>query len=561
MRSGEVLLGRYRIEQPLGRGGFGAVFRATQLPLNRSVAVKLIATSSADAGARFQQEAALAQRLEHPNTVRIIDFGFLPDGAPFIVWEFLRGQTLGELLAQGPLPLGVVERVGVQVLKSLMEAHALGIVHRDIKPANIFVTSHPGEPYFVKVLDFGIAKDLRALSKGNTQRIDLSALGASASASGAETRESQLVGTPKYMAPEQVSGEQVGPPTDLYAVGLVLAEMITGRPVFAHLDGFELLLEQGSDKPVPLAPEVLASPLGPIIQRATAKSPALRFQSAAEMLAELDRGSPTTAGGSVRPLDAGARLTPGEVAAAYAPTQHTPQGRRPDPRELDATVAAPTPPDATDRRLGMSGADNTRATAPRPATGQRARGVAFAIALGLVGAAFAVAFGLAAYNRLHHKDTRDAGSKRQRADTSAAAPDESTPARTWSAPPVVDLFAVNEQPKKDYQGKKVEVFSEALLLQKLGQAGYEARVVQTVDQTGFLMVTLDLHKRPCGGTVIYYEYASPSVATHTRDILLTDGKSIVVADENRILQIALQRIGHDAGDPACSNPVAELLLR
>src|SRR5262249_48733730 len=153
-------------------------------------------------------------------------------------------------------------------LKALMEAHGLGFVHRDIKPSNIFLCEFSGEKDFVKVLDFGIAKSLYA--------------------SAMLTKTGMIVGTPNYMAPEQVAGADVTASADLYALGLLMAEALTGRPVFYGDSAFSICVAQLSEAPVPLPPEVLASPLGPVIARATQKRAAERFQSAAEMLTHLE---------------------------------------------------------------------------------------------------------------------------------------------------------------------------------------------------------------------------------------------------------------------------------
>jgi len=214
---GDVVAGRYRVEALLGRGGFGVVYQAVQLNMGRGVALKVLlaeALAHVEGFARFRHEAELAQRLSHPNTVRLYDFGETEAGLPFTAWELLRGRPLDATLrAERTLSPPRVARIGAQVLKSLMEAHEIGIVHRDVKPSNLFLCEFTGETDFVKVLDFGIAK---SLSNGPGL-----------------TRDGAILGTPSYMAPEQVAGEEVTPATDLYALGLVMAEALAGRPVFS----------------------------------------------------------------------------------------------------------------------------------------------------------------------------------------------------------------------------------------------------------------------------------------------------------------------------------------
>ncbi len=269
VREGDVLAGRYRIGALIGVGGYGQVYRATQLPLGREVAIKVVNENDRELFARFEREATIARKLEHPNTVRVLDYGTTPDGFPFIALELLRGSSVHELLgAWGSLDADVALEVTAQVLKSLAEAHALGIVHRDIKPENVFVTSHVGEPVFVKLLDFGIAKEIRSTEKQLTVN-------------------GEAVGTPNYMSPEQVMGMATDGRSDLYAVGLMLAEMVTGNTVFEG--GPKTLIHaQLGQAPVPLEAAVRGSIVGPIVERAVQRRPRERYQSAEEMLVEVE---------------------------------------------------------------------------------------------------------------------------------------------------------------------------------------------------------------------------------------------------------------------------------
>lgn len=274
LKPGDVLAGRYQIEVPIGAGGFGTVFRATQLNLNRTVALKVLLPELVDQPSemeRFRREAQLAQKLEHPNTVRLFDFGVSENGVPFMAWELLRGKPLDAMIrSERGLTAARVYRITSQILKSLMEAHGLGIVHRDIKPSNIFICDFQGEPDYVKVLDFGIAK----ATQSKTQ-VGL-------------TQAGIALGTPSYMAPEQVAGGAITAGSDLYALGLVMAEALSGHTVMRGSTGMEIAIAQASPSPVPLPPEVMNSPLGPVIHKATQKSQALRYGSAHEMLEHLD---------------------------------------------------------------------------------------------------------------------------------------------------------------------------------------------------------------------------------------------------------------------------------
>ena len=322
-RPGDVVAGRYRVEALLGRGGFGVVYRAVQLNIGRAVALKMLlaeALAHPEGIIRFRREAELAQRLEHPNTVRLYDFGETEQGLPFIAWELLRGRAFDEVIrAEGCLAPGRVARIAAQALKALMEAHALGIVHRDIKPSNVFLCEFSGERDFVKVLDFGIAKCL-------TDGPGL-------------TSDGVIIGTPNYMPREQVAGHGVTPATDVYALGLVMAEALLGRPVFIGEAGLALCMAQLSDTPVPLPKSVLASPLGSVIARATQKDPSARFATAAEMLAELEASAPQAVGalcadGCARGVRVGAHGAGAGDAAALAPrpgrrAERGSRGRRP----------------------------------------------------------------------------------------------------------------------------------------------------------------------------------------------------------------------------------------
>jgi serine/threonine protein kinase len=219
LQPGHVLVGRYRIEESIGEGGMGSVYRATQLAVDRAVAIKVIAEFEdgvAPPVERFEREARALARLNHHNSVRLFDFGMTEEQRPFIVMELLRGQDLAHHLASvGRLAYPDALGVALQVLRALEEAHDQGIIHRDIKPANIFLCSSSGSALSVKVLDFGIA----GVADGENVVAKLTATRA-------------FVGSATYMAPEQARGEPGTPQADLYAVGVVLFEMLTGRTLF-----------------------------------------------------------------------------------------------------------------------------------------------------------------------------------------------------------------------------------------------------------------------------------------------------------------------------------------
>lgn len=305
LRPGDVCDGRYRVESLLGQGGFGAVYAAVQQNLGRRVALKVLRphlSESGDFRARFDREAQIAQRLEHPNTVRILDFGRTQGGLPFIVWEYLDGRPLSEVLArEGPLSPARVARIALQVLGSLADAHRLGIVHRDVKPANLYLCQFAGEPDFVKVLDFGIAKLLDG-------------------GAAAMTQTGVVVGTPAYTSPEQALGTAVGPASDLYSLGLVMAELLAGHVIVTGRTQMEVFMRHASSQPVDLPPVVHSSGLGAVIARAVDKREGHRFREAREMADAIQSVLPT--------LDPTTRARGGGVAAAapspYAGPSHAP---------------------------------------------------------------------------------------------------------------------------------------------------------------------------------------------------------------------------------------------
>jgi hypothetical protein len=261
---GAFVAGRYRLESLLGEGGFGAVHRATDVTTGGAVALKVLVADAVDMGERFRREAELAMRLSHPNTVRTLDAGEDERLGPYIAMELLEGQSLEAMLrTQGALAPRRAAEIAIAVLSSLEEAHALGIIHRDIKPGNVFLVRAPAPR--VKVLDFGIAKSTNTGTRAGL------------------TREGQTVGTPAYMAPEQVSGSPLGPETDLYAVGLVIAESLAGRPVYDGLEPMTVLIDKLEGKPVPIPEAVRGTPLERVVERAVAHAREERFPSAAAM--------------------------------------------------------------------------------------------------------------------------------------------------------------------------------------------------------------------------------------------------------------------------------------
>ncbi|MFI5307832.1 MAG: serine/threonine-protein kinase [Polyangiales bacterium] len=270
---GTTLLDRYRVLECIGAGAMGAVYRAQQVGLEREVALKVLKKQQDVAGdvlARFEREARALSALTHPNTVRVFDFGATPDGLFFLAMELLHGELASDRLSHGGA-IATGEAIGWmrQVLHSLGEAHAKGIIHRDIKPDNIFLARVEGrsEPV-AKVLDFGIAKSIEG-----ERKLDQF-----------ETLDGTVFGTPRYMSPEQAQGKPLDHRTDLYAVGIVLYELLVGAPPFVDRDAVIVMAKHIREQPAPLrsaAPTRSFPPsLQRVLDRALHKSPEMRFQSA-----------------------------------------------------------------------------------------------------------------------------------------------------------------------------------------------------------------------------------------------------------------------------------------
>jgi serine/threonine protein kinase len=331
--AGSVLDGRYRIGHKIGEGGYGEVYQATELNLSRPVAVKVlhsVAMMHDNAVSRFEREAQLAKQLEHPNTVRLLDFGHTPERVPYIVYELLRGKTLMDVInVTGKLSSERTALVGMQVLRSLIQAHGRGLVHRDIKLSNIFVCDFSGTHDHVKVLDFGIAKSR------DSDHAPLTMVG-------------DMVGTASYMAPEQVRGEPVTPATDLYSLGLTLAACIHGTTIVKGTTPAMTALMHASEQPVEFPPSVINAPIGPALLRATQKSPHDRYASAAEMLAHMEQLNQLAA----TPQAAHQQITqpsahlPKPVAV---PMQSTPPTHVPMAAPMTAPMTTPMPTGAPPR--------------------------------------------------------------------------------------------------------------------------------------------------------------------------------------------------------------------
>ena len=275
---GTVVGGRFQVEELIGQGGMGKVYRARHLTLDKAVCLKMLKPALLEDPTlvgRFEREAKAASRLNHPNSIAVLDFGRLEErgGTLYIAMEYVHGKDLRLVLRDDwPLSEERIARIMAQVLGALGEAHAQSVIHRDLKPENIMVEQRRAQPDFVKVLDFGIAKILDS---------DLPGL----------TRSDVVCGTPQYMAPEQATGAALDARCDLYAVGVMLYQLVTGHLPFDGANSMEVLTKHVNELPTPpsrRSPPVNISPaMESIILRAMAKDPNQRPQTALEFREEL----------------------------------------------------------------------------------------------------------------------------------------------------------------------------------------------------------------------------------------------------------------------------------
>src|SRR5271166_5846052 len=278
-------LGPYQILAFLGAGGMGEVYRARDTRLDRTVAIKILSVSESEKSQalgklRFDREAKTISSLNHPNICHLYDVGE-QDGVSYLVMEYLEGQTLADRLLSGPIPLDQVLQYGADICEALEEAHRRGVVHRDLKPGNIMLTQTGVKKTGVKLMDFGLAKSEAPLSSGLTQTLS--------TPQPPLTGEGIVMGTIPYMSPEQLEGKEVDRRSDIFALGAVLYEMVTGKRAFdgkRQLSVASAILER-NPAPIrsvkPLAPPALEHAIATCL----AKDPEARWQTARDLGLEL----------------------------------------------------------------------------------------------------------------------------------------------------------------------------------------------------------------------------------------------------------------------------------
>ncbi len=278
---GTTIGGRYHIERLLGEGGMGAVYQAEHTLMHKRVAVKVLhaeMSQMAEVVARFEREAMAAAHIEHPNVATATDFGKLDDGSFFLVLEFVEGKSLRDVIKDGPFSVARALHVARQIASALSRAHGLGIVHRDLKPENVMLVTRDADTDFVKVLDFGIAKvpvgDIAPKSSAGDKAL---------------TQAGMIYGTPEYMPPEQALGQEVDRRADLYALGIMLYEMLAGKRPFDDESKVKLLGKHITAPVPPFPAELGVSPeLEALVMKLLAKDPNDRLQEAREAIEAFD---------------------------------------------------------------------------------------------------------------------------------------------------------------------------------------------------------------------------------------------------------------------------------
>lgn len=268
-------VGEYRITRLIGEGGMGEVYAGEQPLIGKAVAIKVLSSRLLDDPStprRLLEEARAVNQIRHPNIIDIFSFGTLPDGRPYYVMELLEGENLESALGRGWMEPAALLTLMEQLCRTLEAAHAAGFVHRDLKPENLWLSRKPDQSMFLKVLDFGIAKNTGPTSPGLTAR-------------------NQVLGTAHYMAPEQALAKAVDARTDIYAVGVILYRILAGVLPFDHPNDFNVVAKHVTEAPKPIsAHRPIPAPVEAVVMRCLAKDPAERPQTIDALWTELRPG-------------------------------------------------------------------------------------------------------------------------------------------------------------------------------------------------------------------------------------------------------------------------------
>ncbi|MEM9067316.1 MAG: serine/threonine-protein kinase [Myxococcota bacterium] len=313
---GKDVAGQFRIVKKIGSGGMGSVYKAEQPEMNRHVAIKILHPrylSRSDLVSRFRREARAMSHLSHPNTARVFLYGQLEDGACYFVMEYLEGRNLAQVVrAHGPMDPERAISIMTQVCGALDEAHQAGIIHRDLKPENIFLTVQGGIEDYPKVLDFGLAKVTEKQMAPGSMIL---------------TREGMVFGTPEFMSPEQARGKKLDARSDIYSLGTIMYELLTGKLPFDAKQSIEFIQLHVNADPIPLSQRVPGRSFPPgleaAVMRALHKEPDDRYTTAVEFAQALQ----AVLGGEEAPAvaePAKAPVVPPPEAIVHPPTSKLP---------------------------------------------------------------------------------------------------------------------------------------------------------------------------------------------------------------------------------------------
>jgi serine/threonine-protein kinase len=327
---GQTISGKYKLLRLLGDGGMGSVFEAEHMRLGTHVAIKVLHAELArrtGIAERFVQEARVSAQIRSPHVVQVTDVDHTPEGIAYLVMELLQGEPLSNIVRREK-KLGVTQACGytIQILQALEAAHALGVIHRDLKPDNVFVTFAGGKPV-LKLIDFGIAK-LKTSQVGQTKNLTVAGM---------------LMGTPEYMAPEQAySADKVDVRADLYAVGVMLYEMLSGVPPVEAADPRVLIgkVERGEVTPLVQAAPGIEPMLAGFVHRSMAPRPELRFANATEMRLALEDITSGKRQGTAK-LGVGGGVSPSQAAAIGLADTAQPVAPKPAPEVVHGGTSAP----------------------------------------------------------------------------------------------------------------------------------------------------------------------------------------------------------------------------
>ena len=299
---GRVIADRFRVLSLIARGGMGKVYKAEQLPLGRACAVKVLNPNyNGDADPefhrRFYREASITSKITHPNSVTIFDYGKTDDDIYYMAMELLDGQTLHQALREaGTMHEDRVGRIAQQICRALREAHTHDVIHRDLKPANIFLSKHGDDEDYVKVLDFGLVKHL---SERPEEQL---------------TQTGLFMGSPKYMAPEQIQGGHVDARTDVYSLGIMMYEMLAGKVPFERPTSVNILMAHVGEPPPPMRevnPNLVCSPnFEELVMRCIAKDPAERYTTMDEVLQAIKRAHGVSMTGQLAAVNTSGSFVP-----------------------------------------------------------------------------------------------------------------------------------------------------------------------------------------------------------------------------------------------------------